>query len=123
MDPSNIKIRATTISDYEALFASLHSFAKAGNGKQPGDPTKGVDCMIDVLKGEGVAKGRTMPKRLPLGLDTIESVKTRCNELIGIVNEWEDVIGSTNYDEENQEDFLANMPKHFKDKMPQQQEI
>ena len=103
-----MKLRTSTISDYEALFAGIKGFLEAGNGNQPGDPIKGVDRMIDVLKGEGMAKGRAMPKRLPLGPDAIESTKARCNELVNIVNEWEEVIGSTNV-EGNSEDFLANM--------------
>ena len=110
MNPSNSKLGTTTISDYQAFFTGLKEFFEGGDGKQPGDPIKAVELMIDVLKSEGVAKGRTMPRRLPIGPDTIEVINARCNELLNTVKEWEDVISSTNIDE-NREDFVASMPQ------------
>ena len=110
MSQSNRSLRPTAIEDYQELVAGLQAFIEGGDGNQPGDTVKGVERMIDVLKGEGMAKGRQMPKRLPLGPDLIERTKARCNEVIGIVNEWEDVIGSTNLDGDIK-DLSNTMPK------------
>ena len=108
MASSNGNLRPTAFSDYEGLFAGIKGFIEAGDGKQPGDTVKGVERMIDVLKGEGVAKGRDMPKRLPLGSEVVDRTKARCNELIRIVDEWEDVIKSTDLDGDR-ENLAARM--------------
>jgi len=35
--------------------------------KQPGDPEKGVDIILDVVRGEGKAAGRGIPERFVVG--------------------------------------------------------
>ena len=65
------------------------------NGKQPGDTQKGVQRMIDVIKSEGLAAGRPLPKRLPLGSESLKIIKEKCFETLRICNDWEDLITST----------------------------
>jgi hypothetical protein len=60
---------------------------------QPGDPKKAVRLMIDLVKGE------TVPLRLPIGRDTREAVKTTCKEMLKAMEEWKDVIDSTDFSE------------------------
>lgn len=65
------------------------------DGTQPGDPIKGVKTMIDVLTGEGVAKGLKIPARMPIGGDAVEVVRGRAEEMLGVVRVWESVSGGT----------------------------
>ena len=56
--------------------------------------------MIDVVRGEGMARGREMPVRLPLGRDGLKVVRAKCEETLRVCGEWEDLIGSTDLEEE-----------------------
>jgi hypothetical protein len=67
------------------------------NGTQVGDPEKAVEVMIDVVKGEGVAQGKEMPERLPLGADALATARKRMVDYLAVCNEWEDVIRSTSF--------------------------
>lgn len=53
--------------DYSPLFAGLTEMFKSMDGNQPGEPRKGIERMIDVVRQEGVAKGKEIPVCLPLG--------------------------------------------------------
>ena len=65
------------------------------NGHQPGDPVKGVNVMVDVIKGEGAAAGRPFPTVLPLGTDSFETIKAICENTVENLLAWEEVIKST----------------------------
>lgn len=64
-------------------------------GNEPGDSTKGVACMIDLVKGTGVAAGKTIPLRMPLGTDGWTRIKEKCEETLKICEEWEEIAKST----------------------------
>ena len=53
--------------------------------------------MIDVIKGEGVAKGKEMPPRLPLGTDALEVIRSKCLATLKVCDEWEQTIKSTDF--------------------------
>jgi len=54
----------------------------AYNGKQPGDPNKGVEVLLDVIRGEGVAAGKAFPTALSLGSDCYSVVKAECEKTL-----------------------------------------
>lgn len=64
---------------------------------QPGDPTKLVEIVLDLVRDEGIAAGRHVPFRLPLGTDCFDDVKEKCAETIKMLEEWQDVIRSTDF--------------------------
>lgn len=66
----------------------------ANNGKQPNDVKKCATAIVDVLTGEGVAKGREVPVRLVLGADCLDVVRAKCEGTLELVKEWEDVSRS-----------------------------
>jgi hypothetical protein len=51
----------------------------SGDGQQPGDVAKGVEVIVDLVCGKGVAedKDADVPFRLPLGSDCFETVKEK----------------------------------------------
>jgi len=77
----------------EQADASLRAY----NGKQPGDPLKGVEVMVDVVRGEGVAEGKPFPPLLILGSDCFDVVKTECEKTLARLEEWKDVSESTDF--------------------------
>ncbi|CAL1706818.1 unnamed protein product [Somion occarium] len=64
----------TRIPDYRDLMESSLARLNAYNGKQPGDPKKGVEVMIDIIK-----------------------VKSVCNTTLQRLEDWKDVTVSTDY--------------------------
>jgi len=66
--------------------------------KQPGDPEKLVNVVVDLIKGEGVAEGRDVPLRVPLGVDCYDGVKRKCEETLKILEDWKSVTRSTDFD-------------------------
>ena len=97
MHPNNIKTLPSSINDYSDISSAVSKFVAEMDGTQAGDPKKAVKIMVDTVKGEGVAKGKTIPERLPLGPDVLATIRTKCNTTLEICNEWENTITSTNH--------------------------
>lgn len=65
------------------------------DGNQPGDTVKLVDIIIDVVKGEGVAEGKSIPRSIQIGTDCYNGVKEDLTKRLEILEEWRDVSTST----------------------------
>ncbi|MCJ1391706.1 hypothetical protein MMC18_004571 [Xylographa bjoerkii] len=96
----NCKVSAPTHEDYNPIFAAMVAGVGAVNGNQRGDSVKCVERKIDVIKSEGLAAGRPMPKRLPLGPDSMEIMRNKCLETLQMCDEWKDIICSTDLEPE-----------------------
>ena len=94
---SHLKVEIDPLDAYAKLNNHMVTLAGQLHGKQPGDPSKAAERILDVVRNEGMAKGKTWPKRLPLGPDALAGVKGKCEETLNICREWEDVITSTNF--------------------------
>jgi hypothetical protein len=68
-------------------------------GSQKGDPDKAMEVVVDVVRGEGKAKGRPWPLYLALGDDADANIRQRSMNLLKHVDQWGDVIKSVNFDE------------------------
>ena len=96
MDSDNLKFRSEPIDDYKDFRSMVAQFVQGTNGHQAGDPKKAVKIILDFVKEEGVAEGKLLPDRLPLGPDCLATMRKRAVNNLAICNEWEDVIRSTN---------------------------
>jgi hypothetical protein len=67
-------------------------------GTQKGDPDKAMEVVVDVVNGEGKAKGRPWPLYLALGDDAHEDIRQKSTKLLKHVDEWGDVVRSVNFD-------------------------
>jgi hypothetical protein len=67
-------------------------------GTQKGDPDKAMEAVVDVVRGEGKAKGRPWPLYLALGDDADEAIRQKSAKLLKHVDGWGDVIKSVNFD-------------------------
>ncbi|KAJ4304826.1 hypothetical protein N0V90_000354 [Kalmusia sp. IMI 367209] len=86
---------ANFFDDYKPLRDLTTAVMTALPGYEVGDPKKVVKVMVDLIRGEGVAKGREVPDRLILGTDTPESVKPKIEGMMKQWEEWDEVIMST----------------------------
>lgn len=96
----NVKMAPSRIDDYEEIAKGIAGFVAATNGNQPGDPIKLVEriMIIDVVNLEGMATGKSIPQRLPIGRDALATVKTKCEDTLKLCEEWEGLIVSTDID-------------------------
>lgn len=51
--------------------------------------------MIELTKGTGVAAGKTVPLRVPLGTDGWTRIKAKCEDTLKICDDWEEAAKST----------------------------
>ncbi|KDQ52234.1 hypothetical protein JAAARDRAFT_485595 [Jaapia argillacea MUCL 33604] len=86
------------IPDYDDLRAKSQAAFEAVRGKQPGDPAKAMEAVLDVVRGEGRAKGRSWPTYLPLGEIAEKGIKEKCSRIVGVLDEWADVVRDVNFD-------------------------
>ena len=85
----------TKIDDYKPLTDALYAQFKGAHHQQPGDPAKGVARVIEVVKGEGGAKGKKFPTSLALGPDAVEHIRKFCNDTLSSLEEWAAVSSDT----------------------------
>jgi len=85
----------TRIADYRYMMTATYESFKLSNASLPGDLKRGVQVILDLVRGEGIAQGRSIPTTLPLGTDCFEAVESVCQEELQILKEWKDVIVST----------------------------
>ncbi|KAG6877945.1 hypothetical protein C0993_001803 [Termitomyces sp. T159_Od127] len=78
----------------EASMTKFEILAEASKG----DPAKAMEAVIDIVRGEGIAKGRPWPELLILGEDAERDVRHKCNKVLKALDEWKDVTRGVNLD-------------------------
>ena len=98
----NIKVQKESESideDWKSFVANAAELPNSLDGNQPGDAVKLAERVVDLVRNEGVAKGKTVPLRMPFGQDALEMIKKKCLDTLKLLEDWEDVIVSTERDE------------------------
>ena len=95
--PDQMKVETTPVGAYTEMNKVMRAGVAAIDGNQPGDPQKGVERLIDVVRSKGLAMGKEMPKRLPLGPDGLAVVREKCLETLRICEEWGNLISNTDF--------------------------
>lgn len=96
MTNGNIHFRAPNrLPEYKEMNKSVEDLCAGIDMNQPGDPRKASDIVVDAVHGDGVAKGKMLPLRLPLGPDGIDAVRENCKAKLAECDEWEDVVSAT----------------------------
>jgi len=85
--------------DYDEPRASAQAFYDPINGTQKGDPVKEMEEVVDVVRGEGRASGKEWPLHLPLGVAAENTIRDKCQRMLGMLDEWKDVIRNANFDQ------------------------
>ncbi|KZT66420.1 NAD(P)-binding protein [Daedalea quercina L-15889] len=88
------------LPDYDALREqSKQAIQNAWtNWKGAGDPAKAMEFLVDVVKGEGRAKGREAPLWLLLGQGTYDRARAYCKNLTDTMDVWEDLSKNLDFD-------------------------
>lgn len=64
-----------------------------------GDSKKAMELVVDVVKGEGKAKGRPWPLHLFLGNEAYKFVRNKCSEVMENMDAWQEVAKDLDLDE------------------------
>ncbi|KAF2093275.1 NAD(P)-binding protein [Rhizodiscina lignyota] len=102
LSAENLKATVSAIPDYADMSRTLMGHLASEDQAQQGDPVKHVEIVLDLVRQEGVACDKAIPFRLPLGVDSFDDIKAKCEETLELLKEWEAVIRSTNYEDKNQ---------------------
>ncbi|KAM0255517.1 hypothetical protein ACHAQJ_005664 [Trichoderma viride] len=94
---SNVKTAGSGIPEYNEVLKAFYKMME--NHTQSGDPKKGVAIVVDLVRQEGVAKGKAIPLRMALGPDAYGLIKNKCDETVKLLEDWKNVITSTGLDE------------------------
>ncbi|KAK9764045.1 hypothetical protein K7432_008806 [Basidiobolus ranarum] len=87
------------ITDYDESIGPIRKALSDINNKQPGDPKKGAQVIIDVVTQSGAAKGRGIPVRLALGSDAPVEIENKCNSTLEQLELWREISSSTDHDD------------------------
>lgn len=71
------------------------------SGSEKGDPVKAMEVVVDVVRNEGVAKGKPWPGLLVLGEDSERDIRNKCQATLQILDNWGDVARNVNLDVPN----------------------
>ncbi|KAJ7598473.1 short chain dehydrogenase [Mycena floridula] len=85
------------ISDYKETTGRIEAKFQAVNNKQPGDPQKGVQIIVDLVHGTGSFKEKPIPRWLVLGSDAYDEAKMYCENSLENLGIWKDVSISTDF--------------------------
>ncbi|KAF8874875.1 hypothetical protein CPB84DRAFT_1829302 [Gymnopilus junonius] len=99
LQPSQRAPKVARISDYKEISDRVEQGLQKYNGKQPGNPLKGVEVMVDVVRGEGIAKGKAFPPFVGLGTDFYDIAKQETSKALNYLEDWKEVSFSTDFKE------------------------
>ncbi len=81
------------IADYEPTAGKAREYLRTQSGRQPGDPQKAIEAVIDAVNS-----GKP-PKNLLLGKSALQRYRTRLDEIHAELEAWEDVTLGADYPE------------------------
>jgi hypothetical protein len=93
----NAKERIGAYEDESTPTGKIRKGLTVVDNNQPGDVVKGCKVVVDMLTGTGQAEGRDLPVRVVLGPDCEQTIRDKCSQSLAILDEWKDVIRSTNH--------------------------
>ena len=69
------------------------------NGNQRGDPGKGAEVIVDLVRGEGYFKDKPVPLTLGLGSDAYHIIKDAIEGKLRQLEEYKEIMYSTDLPE------------------------
>ncbi|MBD2306608.1 SDR family NAD(P)-dependent oxidoreductase [Chroococcidiopsis sp. FACHB-1243] len=82
----------TQIADYEPIVGGFRQWLQDMDGKQPGDPVKAAEAMIQAVNSDNP------PLRLALGADAVGAIETKLESVKAEMEAWKDVAVNTAYE-------------------------
>jgi len=87
------------IDDYRPVMSAVKQALVQYNGKQPGDPVKGAQLIVEALTGSGRFEGKKLPVRLALGSDAVKVIAEVIDGRKRELDEWTELSKTTDIDE------------------------
>ena len=84
------------LPEYAEMTATIRGMCDHLDGRQPGDPRKAGDIIVEAVKGVGECTGKKLPPWLPLGPDAVQALRLSSNAKLKVCDEWEEVASRTN---------------------------
>jgi len=91
LDGSSLNTIGNIIEDYADTVGKMRDRAAAVNKKQPGDPQKLAEALIEIANCD------KPPVHLPLGIDSLNSYKAKTAAFAADIEAWHDVIIGTDH--------------------------
>jgi len=89
-----------TLPGYKRAHDVMEAALRMREASKKGDPARGMDAVIDVVRGEGraapLARAGKWPRWLVLGEDAFDHVRKRLQNMADTLDEWE-TVGSDVY--------------------------
>ncbi len=98
LSPGHKARAASIISDYEPVLKDPLAALSAKDKKQPGDPVKAAQIIVEALTKSGRCQGRQLPPRLALGNDAIKYIAGVMKTNRKHLDEWKDLTSTTDCD-------------------------
>jgi NAD(P)-dependent dehydrogenase (short-subunit alcohol dehydrogenase family) len=99
LNPGHRLAAKAHIPDYDGTTARKTAEGlEAYNNNQLGDIKKGAKAMVDVLTSSGVVAGREVPLRLALGSDAYGVITGKCQQTVGLLEEWKAITTTTDHE-------------------------
>ncbi|KAM0189304.1 hypothetical protein ACHAPI_010070 [Fusarium lateritium] len=78
------------IDDYIDAKTSLAQSLTASHGRQPGDPTRAAEKIVDIGKMENLTSRQTatMPLRIPLGAEAVAVMRQKSLDTLALLDTW-----------------------------------
>ena len=93
------QLRLPAYEDEKTPSGQARAALTATDSNQPGDVKKGSRVAVEMLTGTGVAEGKDLPVRIVLGPDCDQVIRNKVGSTLSILDEWKDVIRSTDLDQ------------------------
>ncbi|KAF5646370.1 short-chain oxidoreductase [Fusarium sp. NRRL 52700] len=97
LSTGHLQSKQSQIPDYESASETHHNHLHGGNLKQPGNPEKFVKVVLDLVRNEGCAEGKSIPFRLPVGKDAVEEIGAKIRDVLETMQELNSIITETDY--------------------------
>ncbi|KAJ7140589.1 hypothetical protein C8R43DRAFT_1109532 [Mycena crocata] len=97
LDPAHRAPYVPRIDNYSEMSRRANNALVAADGKQLGNPAKGVEVIVDVVRGEGLAAGKPFPTSLAPGSDCYGVIKAHSEGVLARLEEWRTVSESTDF--------------------------
>lgn len=88
------------IPAYDAMRDEFEKRRQGAQEHMNGDPAKAMELLVDVVRGEGKAKGKAWPLYLPMGATTDDAIQAKTKTILGVLDEWRDVIRDLEFDKQ-----------------------
>ncbi|PPQ65923.1 hypothetical protein CVT24_011256 [Panaeolus cyanescens] len=90
--------RVDLIKDYKDITDNVESFFDSVIGNEVGDPLKGAKIMVDIIREEGVAKGKAFPTSVCLGSDCYDVAKKGVEKTLEMLEDWASISPLTDFE-------------------------